>query len=402
MPPNVDPRKTANNIVLNHIPVREAYHSLFDTYVNEYNARQIKSGHKERIINNYYDTIKHNTKKHTAYEIIVQIGSRNDGGAPKQAVDALITYYTGWSAANPNLKCIGAYIHQDEPGTVHLHLDYIPYAKCSRGMKMQNSLNQSLKSMGYISHGAKNTAQMAWEQSERERMRSICAEMGISLHKQGIGKKRHLTVGEYKEMQDNINEAKQNLAIALAEQIQSEFEADGIKQDLISKQAKINHLNETIKQQQSDIKKLEADADNQRSIITLLKQQSESEKNTLKMLRNTAKQQQSDKEQLSAEIAKLIMDKQKLQDTKQEIYKDIAAKRNEQNSIQSNLNEKKAELNEINEILVTENGNYIHMLDNFYWLIRDEYPEIADYAENEVRQHMFDPELDYNSADIEI
>ena len=59
------------------IPVREAYKQIFQTAVDDYNRRQSRP---ERKIRDYYNQIRKSAKKHTAYELIIQIGDKNDTG----------------------------------------------------------------------------------------------------------------------------------------------------------------------------------------------------------------------------------------------------------------------------------------------------------------------------------
>lgn len=205
---NVDLEKSRKNITLIDIPIRQAYKQMFSKAVEDFNARQ---KNQDRIIKDYYDKINQDSKKHTAYEIIIQLGSIKEG-SPDKAVSALMNYAAGFEDRNPNLKVIGAYIHLDEQ-TPHLHLDYIPVAECNRGMRVQNSLTGALKAQGFVTKSSKETAQIQWESSERAYIRQLCQGMKIPLHDEGIGKKRHLSVSEYKEQQDNIR--------ALESQVQS-------------------------------------------------------------------------------------------------------------------------------------------------------------------------------------
>lgn len=214
MPPNADPEKSRLNRCYCDEPVRDAYSRLFDAAVDEFNRRQIAGRHPDRVIKNYYNETAANPRKQAAYELIVQIGGNADGGCPDQAAEALEQYYQGWQQANPHLVCIGAYLHMDE-ASPHLHLDYIPVAEATRGMKMQNSVTGALKAQGFVTKGVTNTAQMQWTQSERDRFRGICESLGISVAAQGIGRKRHLAVDEYKQVQDNISDAHRRLDAAL-------------------------------------------------------------------------------------------------------------------------------------------------------------------------------------------
>ena len=214
MPPNADAEKSHLNRCYCDESIRDAYGRLFSAAVDDFNRRQQATGHYKRMIHSYYDETVANPRKQAAYELIVQIGGNADGGCPDRAAEALEQYYRGWQQANPHLVCVGAYLHIDE-ASPHLHLDYIPVAEATRGMKMQNSVTGALKAQGFVTKGARNTAQMQWEQSERDRFRGICESLGISVAAQGIGRKRHLAVDEYKQVQDNIRDAHIRLDAAL-------------------------------------------------------------------------------------------------------------------------------------------------------------------------------------------
>ncbi|MCM1235896.1 MAG: hypothetical protein NC489_37875 [Ruminococcus flavefaciens] len=194
----IDRTRIKDNLILVDVPLRQAYDQLFGKAQEEYNVRARAS----RRIDDYYTHICKSGKQ-AAYEVIVQVGSKAEG-TPQDAVDALRRYVADWSTRNTHLVCVGAYIHADEAGAVHLHLDYIPVARCSRGMRVQNSLTRALGAQGFKTRSAHDTAQMQWEQSERDRMRTICAELGIELFAQGKGRTQHYTVGEYKDRQDHI------------------------------------------------------------------------------------------------------------------------------------------------------------------------------------------------------
>lgn len=197
----IDSGRTKDNIVLVDIPARQAYADIFGDAVQEYNGR----ARADRQIKDYWATINADSRKHAAYELIVQVGGKAEG-APMTAVDALKRYVAGWNTANPNLRLVGAYIHSDE-GTPHLHLDYIPVAECARGMKLQNSLTGALKAQGFVTANTRDTAQMQWEQAERTRMRDICRQAGIALVEQGNGRK-YMSISQYKRYADALTRQK--------------------------------------------------------------------------------------------------------------------------------------------------------------------------------------------------
>lgn len=192
-----------NNVTICDIPVRQAYEDIFKQAVEEYNAKQKRA---DRRIKSYYDKIKQDKRKHPVYECIVQIGDKDDTGNSAQLEkQALIKFAQQWENRNPNLKLIGAYIHADEPnGTVHLHCDFIPVAKCTRGMVIQNSYDKALQQQGFRTENIHQTAQMSWQDNEREALCSICRELGIDAQRnQGIGQGReYLTPQEYRRAKD--------------------------------------------------------------------------------------------------------------------------------------------------------------------------------------------------------
>ena len=201
---HIDKSLSDNNIILVDEFVRKAYDRIFGEAVAEYNSKQKRS---DRRIGNYYNKIKQDKRKHIVYECIIQIGDKDDTGnnAPLEK-EALKRFVEDWERRNPNLKLIGAYIHADEPdGTVHLHIDYIPVAECTRGMKLQNSLDKALQQQGFKTESIHKTAQIAWQDSERKALIDICKELGIDVYKtsQGVTKGReHLYKAEYQQLKE--------------------------------------------------------------------------------------------------------------------------------------------------------------------------------------------------------
>lgn len=195
---HIDKALSEQNVTVRDVPVRQAYAKIFGQAVEEYNAKQKRS---DRRINDYYDKIKQDKRKHPVYECIVQIGDRADtGNSAELEKQALIRFAEEWDNRNPNLRLIGAYVHCDEPdGTVHMHCDYIPVAECSRGMRLQNSLDRALQQQGFLSENIHQTAQIAWQDREREALCAICRDLRIDAQRdQGRSEDRtHLSKREY-------------------------------------------------------------------------------------------------------------------------------------------------------------------------------------------------------------
>lgn len=158
-------------------PLREAYKRIFSDAQKEYNERQKRS---DRKINDYYQKVKNDAKRHVCYEMIIgvykapQVSEKDKREIMKKFVDS-------WQARNPNLELVGAYYHADEVGEPHVHIDYIPVADCTRGMSRQNALNSAFEQMGYHGTSIKNTSQMAWQRAQNQELERLCKERGIEV-----------------------------------------------------------------------------------------------------------------------------------------------------------------------------------------------------------------------------
>jgi hypothetical protein len=228
---HIDKSLSEQNIIVRDVPIRQAYSEIFGQAVKEYNAKQKRT---DRCIDNYYNKIKQDKRKYPVYECIVQIGDKSDTGIfAELEKQALIKFSEEWDKRNPNLRLIGAYIHADEPnGTVHAHIDYIPVAECTRGMRLQNSLDRALQQQGFETKNIHQTAQIAWQDSEREALCVICKELNIDAQRnQGIGEGReYLSPKEYKlakaKQQEQIETDLQPLKAELDEYLELKTNAD--------------------------------------------------------------------------------------------------------------------------------------------------------------------------------
>lgn len=228
---HIDKSLSEQNIIVRDVPIRQAYSEIFGQAVKEYNVKQKRT---DRCIDNYYNKIKQDKRKYPVYECIVQIGDRSDTGIfAELEKQALIKFSEEWDKRNPNLRLIGAYIHADEPnGTVHAHIDYIPVAECTRGMRLQNSLDRALQQQGFKTKNIHQTAQIAWQDSEREALCVICKELNINAQRnQGIGEGReYLSPKEYKlakaKQQEQIETDLQPLKAKLDEYLELKTNAD--------------------------------------------------------------------------------------------------------------------------------------------------------------------------------
>lgn len=142
---NVDPTRTHLNIEYCYTPIEQAYHNLFDEALAEFNAKQKR---KDRCIENYYEKICSGKQEKPFYEVIFQIGNREDMAAASEngelAKTVLDKFYHSFVERNPQLHVYSAHLHMDE-ATPHLHIDFIPFTSGSkRGLSTRVSLKQAL------------------------------------------------------------------------------------------------------------------------------------------------------------------------------------------------------------------------------------------------------------------
>ena len=249
--PHINPDGEHENWIDENI--RQAYKRIFGEAQQEYNERQRRA---DRKIKNYFEQIKQDKNKHVAYEAIISIGNLQNIPDEKTVKDILKQYVEDWSRRNPNLELIGAYWHADEEGVAHIHCDYIPVAhNCTRGMKTQNALVKALEEMGFKTQNIHNTAQIQWQNRERETLGELCRERGWEVEKPTEEKRKHMETAEYKAQQalsstiDHTNDldnriAKQERKLARKEKTLKlkPGEIERIKEDLNETQERLERI----------------------------------------------------------------------------------------------------------------------------------------------------------------
>ena len=238
---NVDASRTKNNITLIHEDIKQAYHKLFDKALKEYNAKQKR---KDRQIKSYYDKISRSKQEKLFYEVIVQIGNKDDTGVGSSAAEVatwvLKDYVKMFQLRNPQLYVIGAYIH--------LHLNFIPWVSgCKRGLETKTSLKAALATRGFVSEGKGNTEWKQWAEAEKDDIALIMSRYGIDWKKKDTHNK-HLSVLDYK---------KQERAKEVAE---LEEEIEGAQVVLELKEERIEFLEKEIESKREDFRKEQSEA----------------------------------------------------------------------------------------------------------------------------------------------
>ena len=230
---NVDPTRTHLNIEYCYTPIEEAYHHLFDEALAKFNARQTR---KDRRIENYYEKIRDGKQEKTFYEVIFQVGNKDDMGTAGENADLAKTildkFYRSFLKRNPRLHVFSAHLHMDE-ATPRLHIDFIPFtAGSKRGLSTRVSLKQALADQGITSEGRSLTERDLWVQREKEALAEIMLEHSIEWEQKGEHRE-HLSVLEYKreKRQEELAELTQQ-----TEQKAQEFSTLEKKVEKIKKQ----------------------------------------------------------------------------------------------------------------------------------------------------------------------
>ena len=234
---NIDPSRTADNIVFIQQDLGDAYHQLFDEAVARYNAHQKR---KDRMIDDYFQHLFNRepsksviigaNKQKSFYEDLVQIGTKDDTGVgtpdAEVAVACLKEYMEGFQKRNPNLYVFNAVMHLDE-ATPHLHINYIPVGHYDRGLDTRNAMAKALEEMNF---GLDARAINRWRLKEWAVLNNICAEHGIEISEPQKSRGYSFTTAEYGEYKDTIKALEEEKAQAENERDEAQAELEKIAQ----------------------------------------------------------------------------------------------------------------------------------------------------------------------------
>ena len=109
---NVDEKRVKDNVILCREELKDVYDDLFGEALAEYNAKQKR---KDCRIENYLDHITNGKQEKPFYEIVFQIGNKDDTpcGTPDAeiATNILREYYDDFLKRNPHIRVFNAVIH---------------------------------------------------------------------------------------------------------------------------------------------------------------------------------------------------------------------------------------------------------------------------------------------------
>jgi hypothetical protein len=196
---NIDGERTSQNITYCNEPIKEVYHKLFDDALERYNVKQKRS---DRRIDNYYEKIRTGKQEKLFYEVILQIGNKDNMAAISEdgqlAAKVLDEYMRDFQQRNPNLHVFSAHLHMDE-ATPHLHIDFVPFATNSnRGLDTRVSLKQALAEQGFAGRARGDTEWSQWVRSEKEQLSQVMGRHDIEWEQLGTHDE-HLSVVNFKK-----------------------------------------------------------------------------------------------------------------------------------------------------------------------------------------------------------
>ncbi|MGI5946563.1 MAG: plasmid recombination protein [Lachnospiraceae bacterium] len=185
-----------------------------------------KQKRKDRCIENYYEKIRDGKQEKTFYEVIFQVGNKDDMGAAgdnaELAKTILDKFYHNFLERNPHLHVYSAHLHMDE-ATPHLHIDFIPFTtESKRGLSTRVSLKQALADQGITGEGRSLTERDLWVQKEKEALAEIMLEHGIEWEQKGEHKE-HLSVLEFKreKRKEELAELEQSIERVQQQQVEA-------------------------------------------------------------------------------------------------------------------------------------------------------------------------------------
>lgn len=292
VPENVDPTRTAFNKILIDKDIRQVYKEVFGEALAEYNANQVAKKHPERQKKDYYSSICHDKKTEPFRETVVQIGNKDKQIPRWESNEILQKFLKKFQENNPQLVVVGAYIHNDE-ATPHMHIDYVPVATYSKGLKTRVSNDKALNQMGYKTWND-------WKDSQMACLENLVREKGYDREYMNNSNRHIADVEKFKRVQKEVERLANN---KLEEMELPDIPVPEIKINPVTKsesikftKAEFEQIKQVIEYQQTQIASLEAQKNTLSADLKISKQTINRIKNKPYVLEN---------ERLSTELEKI-------------------------------------------------------------------------------------------------
>lgn len=292
VPENVDSTRTAFNKILIDKDIRQVYKEVFGEALAEYNANQVAKKHPERQKKDYYSSICHDKKTEPFREAVVQIGNKDKQIPRWESNEILQKFLKKFQENNPQLVVVGAYIHNDE-ATPHMHIDYVPVATYSKGLKTRVSNDKALNQMGYKTWND-------WKDSQMACLENLVREKGYDREYMNNSNRHIADVEKFKRIQKEVERLANN---KLEEMELPDIPVPEIKINPVTKsesikftKAEFEQIKQVIEYQQTQIASLEAQKNTLSADLKISKQTINRIKNKPYVLEN---------ERLSTELEKI-------------------------------------------------------------------------------------------------
>lgn len=292
VPENVDPTRTAFNKILIDKDIRQVYKEVFGEALAEYNANQVAKKHPERQKKDYYSAVCHDKKTEPFREAVVQIGNKDKQIPRWESNEILQKFLKKFQENNPQLVVVGAYIHNDE-ATPHMHIDYVPVATYSKGLKTRVSNDKALNQMGYKTWND-------WKDSQMACLENLVREKGYDREYMNNSNRHIADVEKFKRVQKEVERLANN---KLEEMELPDIPVPEIKINPVTKsesikftKAEFEQIKQVIEYQQTQIASLEAQKNTLSADLKISKQTINRIKNKPYVLEN---------ERLSTELEKI-------------------------------------------------------------------------------------------------
>lgn len=292
VPENVDPTRTAFNKILIDKDIRQVYKEVFGEALAEYNENQVAKKHPERQKKDYYSSICHDKKTEPFREAVVQIGNKDKQIPRWESNEILQKFLKKFQENNPQLVVVGAYIHNDE-ATPHMHIDYVPVATYSKGLKTRVSNDKALNQMGYKTWND-------WKDSQMACLENLVREKGYDREYMNNSNRHIADVEKFKRVQKEVERLANN---KLEEMELPDIPVPEIKINPVTKsesikftKAEFEQIKQVIEYQQTQIASLEAQKNTLSADLKISKQTINRIKNKPYVLEN---------ERLSTELEKI-------------------------------------------------------------------------------------------------
>lgn len=292
VPENVDPTRTVFNKILIDKDIRQVYKEVFGEALAEYNANQVAKKHPERQKKDYYSSICHDKKTEPFREAVVQIGNKDKQLPRWESNEILQKFLKQFQENNPQLVVVGTYIHNDE-ATPHMHIDYVPVATYSKGLKTRVSNDKALNQMGYKTWND-------WKDSQMACLENLVREKGYDREYMNNSNRHIADVEKFKRVQKEVERLANN---KLEEMELPDIPVPEIKINPVTKsesikftKAEFEQIKQVIEYQQTQIASLEAQKNTLSADLEISKQTINRIKNKPYVLEN---------ERLSTELEKI-------------------------------------------------------------------------------------------------